>query len=379
MKRPYAPLVPFLAVLLSILTFPALAQDKKEVSFRVTLLKSTGAPQQGMILKISGKPDKYFSDGQGVISFKTEIDKNYTRTAFIYFSSDEKRVATSFSLEEKEANKTIYLDSPEDLVSYKQNNTTMEIEGLVKDIHGKTVTGATVSIQGTGRKATTDEMGLFKIEADYNHPVIIRANGMENLSMGIQAFLQKPDEPCHITLHRKSSDKVYSVIDKMPEFPGGMKAFKNYQNRHLRYPLQARKEKIEGVVAVQFIVEKDGRISSPTVVRSLEASLDSAAVSLIREMPKWVAAEDHGTSVRCKYSVPIQFKIAKPTPKDEKEAARKAEMAKRMAEEAKLKETVLRLCGKQPKTTLLSMASVPASPSEGLVTKGFYIPDTKKK
>ena len=377
MKRLYAIFVWLLAIGFTALVCPAQAQNKKEVNFRITLLKSTGKPQPGMILKVIGKPDKYISDAQGVISFKTEIEKDFTRTASIYFPTDENKTVMNFPLEEKETHKTFYIDSPEDLVSYKQNSTTVEIEGIVKDIRGKAIAGATASIQGTGRKAVTDEMGLFKIEADYNHPIIVRADGMENLSLGIHTFIQNPEEPTLVTMHRKSSDKVYTVVDKMPEFPGGMKAFKNYLDRHLRYPVQARKTKKEGVVAVQFIVEKDGQITSPTIVRGLEASMDSAAISLIRRMPRWIAGEDHGMTVRCKYSVPVQFKISQPKPADEKKAVQKAEMERRKAEEAQLKQTIAHLCGTPRRTTLLSLANTPASPAEGIVMKKFA--EAKKK
>ena len=163
MKKLYAILVWLIAIGFTALACPAQAIDKKEVNFHITLLKSTGKPQPGMILKIIGKSDKYISDGQGIISFKTEVEKDFTRTASIYFPTDENKAVINFPLEEKETHKTFYIDSPEDLVNYKQNSTTVEIEGIVKDIYGKPIIGVTSSIQGTGRKAVTDEMGLFKI------------------------------------------------------------------------------------------------------------------------------------------------------------------------------------------------------------------------
>lgn len=316
-KRIYA-FVTFLLCFTFILPQNVHGEEDKETEFRITILKTSGEPQVGMILKINGRSDKYLSNEQGVITFQYKIDKSYNRLANIYFPGDETKAATSFVLKETETSKTIYLDSQEDIASFKQNNKTVTIEGFVKDSSQKPIQGAIISIQGTGRKVLSDEIGLFRIEADYNHPITIRAERMENRLLNITTFLQHPDEPYTVIMYRKNSTRIYSVIEEMPEYPGGMKAFVNYLKRKLVYPPQAKKENLEGVVAVQFVVEKDGRITSPTVVRSLRADMDSAALTAIRNMPNWIPAREHGMRVRCKYSVPVQFKIERPKPAPKK-------------------------------------------------------------
>lgn len=316
-KRIYA-FVTFLLCFTFILPQNVHGEEDKETEFRITLLKTSGEPQVGMILKINGRSDKYLSNEQGVITFQYKIDKSYNRLANIYFPGDETKAATSFVLKETETSKTIYLDSQEDIASFKQNNKTVTIEGFVKDSSQKPIQGAIISIQGTGRKVLSDEIGLFRIEADYNHPITIRAERMENRLLNITTFLQHPDEPYTVIMYRKNSTRIYSVVEEMPEYPGGMKAFVNYLKRKLVYPPQAKKENLEGVVAVQFVVEKDGRITSPTVVRSLRADMDSAALTAIRNMPNWIPAREHGMRVRCKYSVPVQFKIERPKPAPKK-------------------------------------------------------------
>lgn len=316
-KRIYA-FVTFLLCFTFILPQNVHGEEDKETEFRITILKTSGEPQVGMILKINGRSDKYLSNEQGVITFQYKIDKSYNRLANIYFPGDETKAATSFVLKETETSKTIYLDSQEDIASFKQNNKTVTIEGFVKDSSQKPIQGAIISIQGTGRKVLSDEIGLFRIEADYNHPITIRAERMENRLLNITTFLQHPDEPYTVIMYRKNSTRIYSVVEEMPEYPGGMKAFVNYLKRKLVYPPQAKKENLEGVVAVQFVVEKDGRITSPTVVRSLRADMDSAALTAIRNMPNWIPAREHGMQVRCKYSVPVQFKIERPKPAPKK-------------------------------------------------------------
>ena len=316
-KRIYA-FVTFLLCFTFILPQNVHGEEDKETEFRITILKTSGEPQVGMILKINGRSDKYLSNEQGVITFQYKIDKSYNRLANIYFPGDETKAATSFVLKETETSKTIYLDSQEDIASFKQNNKTVTIEGFVKDSSQKPIQGAIISIQGTGRKVLSDEIGLFRIEADYNHPITIRAERMENRSLNITTFLQHPDEPYTVIMYRKNSTRIYSVVEEMPEYPGGMKAFVNYLKRKLVYPPQAKKKNLEGEVAVQFVVEIDGRITSPTVVRSLRADMDSAALTAICNMPNWIPAREHGMRVRCKYSVPVQFKIERPKPAPKK-------------------------------------------------------------
>ena len=285
-----------------------------KTTFRITVLKTNGEPQPGMILKISSRSQEYTGDAQGVITFQYEIEDSYTRSANLYFPTDRDKPVASFALEPENATKIFYLDSPQDIVAYKQSQQTFPIEGYVTTASGEPITGAVVSIQGTGRRVTTDEIGLFQIDADYNHPITVRADGMENQSASIQAFLQNPNEPYTIIMQRKSSSRIYASAEQMPQYPGGMKAFQNYLKRNLKYPPQAKRDSIEGVVAIQFVVERNGRITSPVIVRSLEPSMDTVALNVIRNMPRWIPAKDHGTIVRCKYSVPVQFKIERPKP-----------------------------------------------------------------
>lgn len=131
-KRIYA-FVTFLLCFTFILPQNVHGEEDKETEFRITILKTSGEPQVGMILKINGRSDKYLSNEQGVITFQYKIDKSYNRLANIYFPGDETKAATSFVLKETETSKTIYLDSQEDIASFKQNNKTVTIEGFVKD------------------------------------------------------------------------------------------------------------------------------------------------------------------------------------------------------------------------------------------------------
>src|SRR5688572_16389712 len=74
-------------------------------------------------------------------------------------------------------------------------------------------------------------------------------------------------------------DSVYTKVDVAPEFPGGMKALGKYvDGKNHRYPEEARKNKIEGKVIVQFIINADGTPSDFKVVKGIGYGCDEAAV-----------------------------------------------------------------------------------------------------
>lgn len=303
-----------LAILLHNAIIQKTAAQNNKTQFTVEIKNSVGEPQNEVFIKISGRSDTYKADSCGIIRFEYDVPEKYKRTANIYLSSNKNTAIRTFTLEKDNPNLFFTIDSEENLLEFKKENNTFGIEGIVTDEEGEPIEGAVVSIQGTGRNAITDEIGLFSIEADFNHYIIIRANGMENMTMNVTPFLTNQNEAYSIKMRPKGENRVYTSVEKKPQYPGGMGSFKRYIDKNLKYPEQAKKDSIEGVVVMQFIVEKNGEITSPRVVRQLEPSLDSIAMNLIKDMPRWNPGSDHGRIVRCKYSVPIAFRIPRPKP-----------------------------------------------------------------
>lgn len=284
--------------------------DNKTKTFNITILNTAGAPQKNIFLKISGYSSEYPIDEQGNISFKHDINPSYIRTANLYFLHDKTKPVKSFQLDEHATDTIFRIDSPDDLTQFKQSGRLVTIHGNLSH-KDKPVSGAEILVQGTRRKTLSDADGNFSIEADYSHLIVIRAEGMENRYLDIHPFLLHPDEPLTLSLNKKGAERIYSSVNQMPEFRGGMKSFFNYVKQELHPSLLAEETGVEGTVMIQFVVEKNGSISSPSIVRSLHAQLDTAALNLIQTMPSWIAGKDNGTTVRCKYSVPIVFKKPK--------------------------------------------------------------------
>ena len=101
---------------------------------------------------------------------------------------------------------------------------------------------------------------------------------------------------------------LVSVADVMPAFPGGEQAMLDYISQNMRYPELAREMGIQGTVIVRFAVEKDGRISTPEVVKSVDRSLDRESLRLVGQMPKWSPGSVGSTPTGVIMMLPIRFK-----------------------------------------------------------------------
>ena len=102
---------------------------------------------------------------------------------------------------------------------------------------------------------------------------------------------------------------VYEIVEQMPSFPGGDEALFEYVSQNIKYPPIAKQNGIHGRVICTFIVERDGSITNVWVVKREEPTLDREAVRVIRSMPKWNPGKQNGKVVRCKYTLPISYKL----------------------------------------------------------------------
>ncbi len=96
--------------------------------------------------------------------------------------------------------------------------------------------------------------------------------------------------------------------DEMPEYPGGPEALNAFLTREIQYPEVARTNGITGTVLIEFIVEKDGRVSNAKVKVPLFPECDKEAVRGVMAMPKWKPGKKNGKPVRCFYQVPVTYR-----------------------------------------------------------------------
>jgi TonB family protein len=107
-----------------------------------------------------------------------------------------------------------------------------------------------------------------------------------------------------------NQDKVYDMVAKMPEFPGGIQSFGKFLSDNVKYPKADRENGVSGKVFCNFIVEADGSLSNIKAVRGPSATMNAEAVRVLLKSPKWhPGTNDKGQAVRVSYTVPINFTL----------------------------------------------------------------------
>lgn len=105
-------------------------------------------------------------------------------------------------------------------------------------------------------------------------------------------------------------DDIFVIVEENPQFPdGGTAGLLQYLSKNIKYPTIPQENGIQGRVTVQFVVNKDGSIVDVTVIRGVDPYLDKEAVRVISTMPKWKPGKQRGAPVRCKFTVPVTFKL----------------------------------------------------------------------
>jgi len=102
-------------------------------------------------------------------------------------------------------------------------------------------------------------------------------------------------------------DQPFVIVEQMPQFPGGEKEMMKFIKNNLRYPSLAAENGISGTVIVNFVVDRDGRITRIKVVRGIGGGCDEEAVRVLGKMPAWSPGKQGGKAVLVSYTVPFKF------------------------------------------------------------------------
>ena len=139
------------------------------------------------------------------------------------------------------------------------------------------------------------------------------------------------------TRQQQADDPVFDVVEQMPLFPGGDAGLMQFIARNIKYPAKAQEYGVQGRVLVKFIVEKDGRVSGPEIIEMPKSSgasmvtvtatmtekqrkdaeghnagvqaLRDEAIRVVNAMPRWTPARQNGLAVRCRYTIPVTYRL----------------------------------------------------------------------
>lgn len=194
----------------------------------------------------------------------------------------------------------------------------------VVDEKGEPIIAATVLVVNTTNGTITDESGNFTLEVGSDQSIQVAYIGMSTVTMSVKDCLKKADQTIVLTESDTkkdvkvvasapqavtSDDQTFSVVEQMPEYPGGMRAGLEFMACNLRYPTKAREAGKQGRVIVQFVVRIDGSLSDFKVLRPVDPWLDAEAIRVISTMPKWKPGMQDGKPVSVKFTLPVTFML----------------------------------------------------------------------
>lgn len=115
------------------------------------------------------------------------------------------------------------------------------------------------------------------------------------------------DEEIEFEPEEVEEDEIFMIVEDQPEFPGGNNALFKFLGDNLRYPPQAVEMDIEGMVVVQFVINKKGDINDIKIIKPLGGGCDEEAVRIVNAMPKWKPGKQRGKSVSVRFNLPVRF------------------------------------------------------------------------
>ena len=138
------------------------------------------------------------------------------------------------------------------------------------------------------------------------------------LDEAIKAFEKKGNDTSTLKQLQKTTgegiDDVYALIngygptEEMPQFPGGEVELLKFIYNNLKKPSIDDGCQVMGKVVCRFIIDIDGSVIQPEVIRSLTLSCDKEAIRVIKLLPKFIPGKQNGKNVRVWYTIPITFK-----------------------------------------------------------------------
>ena len=148
------------------------------------------------------------------------------------------------------------------------------------------------------------EMMERELEYIYNFTVALANTNM--------TFAFKPSASGDKT----ATDEVvaYFDCDQRPQFFGSSDPrhfLKEWVYQYLKYPVAALQQGVQGTVMVEFVIEKDGKVTQARVVKGVSEELDAEALKVINASPKWKPGKVGGEKVRASISVPVEFRLEK--------------------------------------------------------------------
>lgn len=267
---------------------------------------------QEVITEFHASPSKY---AKLIFSFSTIDDRNpYLQVALAKFNSNlTKRIKKMSTLASKPTlnfkNKisiTLIATSITLLVACTETSSQIELTG--DDFKTKSAPSLNFAASDSVKytfyldgepieySALSDAINVNAIQSisidNENGKKLIRISSNDHQETKAQyKTIQNPD--------------VFTVVEKMPQLKGGLTSIAS----KIEYPVEAREEGIEGRVIVTFVVDENGNVQNPQIVRGIGAGCDEEALRVVKNA-QFIPGEQRGRKVNVQFTMPIVFKLS---------------------------------------------------------------------
>ena len=235
------------------------------------------------------------------------------------------------------ANAEAVAETAENVVAHwTADEGPVRMTGVVVDENGKPLPGVTVVIKGSMLGVATDAEGRFEIVSPEGKTLVFTYVGRKTqevafdagttdikvvmpvedvelnplVAADVESILNQAADSTKDEVVSVWQDEFFKVVEDMPQFTDGN--IFDYLAQHVRYPEEAEKNGIGGMVYVQFVIDTTGKVVEPKVIKSVSPELDAEALRVVSEMPAWKPGMQRGKPVRVSFTLPVIFKLPAP-------------------------------------------------------------------
>ncbi len=208
------------------------------------------------------------------------------------------------------------------------------VTGIINTPDHKPVLGATITDSHGKKGVTTDEAGRFSLKVPAGTDLKVSAPGLgamdlkvnpkyknANYDVTLSAQDGKPNnmvfspsadgQSVKVTVQTGdiNGETIFTVVEKSPEYPGGIQELFKYLGENIKYPEAASKANVQGKVFVNFVITSEGEIKDVQILKGLGFGADAEAVRVVSKMPRWKPGSQDGKPVNVRYNLPIAFQL----------------------------------------------------------------------
>ncbi|TBX27064.1 TonB family protein [Jiulongibacter sediminis] len=213
----------------------------------------------------------------------------------------------------------------------KAQSPVLYIEGTVYGHDQEPIPGASININGSSEKTTTDANGRFEYASTYeideisissiDHKSLVMKDKLGHLPLEIHLELenQKGQYPAwfiadstdykRADFEEKKELLQFKLVKTSARYPGDIFEMERFMRIIMTYPPEGLANQIEGQVDVEFIINTEGRAENPRIVKSLGEAFDQQVLKFVNAMPRWSVAEQNGYKVSDMKTITVEFKL----------------------------------------------------------------------